>query len=191
MIPPRIMHSQREAQLLCELASGTARAVEIGVYEGSSTLVLVEALPMDADLHLVDPFDSVGPWPGVLNAPNEKATRTVVERAARRRGGPRLHWHVALSEQVGRAWKQPLDLVFIDGDHSEEACRLDWELWNLCVKPGGVVAFHDARLGLPGGGGDEGPTRVVNELFRAGRMPHWRILAERDTIVVVERNRKQ
>jgi predicted O-methyltransferase YrrM len=179
------MHTRREAEVLRELAGGAARAVEIGVYEGSSAVVLVDALPIDADLHLIDPFDSLGPWPGVLNPPNEGAARTVLERAARRRGGPRLHWHVALSEQVARCWKEPLDLVFIDGDHSEEACRLDWELWNPCVRPGGAVAFHDARRGLADGGGDEGPTRVVDELFRAAETPDWRILVERDTMAVV------
>jgi predicted O-methyltransferase YrrM len=184
------MHTGREAQLLRELAAGAARAVEIGVYEGSSALVLVDALPVDADLHLIDPFDSLGPWPGVLNPPNEGAARTVLERAARRRGGPRLHWHVALSEQAARAWEDPLDLVFIDGDHSEQACRLDWELWSLRVRPGGAVAFHDARRGLADGGGDEGPTRVVNELFRAAGTPHWRILVERDTMVVVVKEKR-
>jgi MMP 1-O-methyltransferase len=187
LIPPRTMYSPAEAQLLGELAAERRRAVEIGVYEGSSALVLVEALPIDADLHLIDPFDSLGPWPGVMNPPDERATRTVVERAARRLGGPRVHWHVALSQQVGRGWTRPIDLVFIDGDHSEGACGLDWELWNGYVTPGGVVAFHDARQGLAGGGGDEGPTHVVNELFRAGGTPHWEILTERDTIVAVQR----
>jgi predicted O-methyltransferase YrrM len=185
LIPPRTMHSQPEAELLRELAAGRRCAVEIGVYEGSSALVLVEALPVDADLHLIEPFDSLGPWPGVMNPPDERATRTVVERAARRLGGPRLHWHVAMSEQIGRGWTRPIDFVFIDGDHGEEACRLDWELWNGCVTPGGVVAFHDARRGLAGGGGDEGPTSVVDGLFRAGRTPQWEIVAERDTIVAV------
>jgi len=49
------------------------------------------------------------------------------------------------------------------------------------VRGGGVLAFHGAR------GGEPGPTAVVTELFGAGDPPGWRILAERDTIVVVER----
>jgi hypothetical protein len=88
---------------------------------------------------------------------------------------------VTRSEEVAGGWNTPVDLVFVDGDHSRAACRLDWDLWSPHVRPGGVVAFHEAR------GGDPGPTAVVNELFGAGDPPGWRILAERDTTVAVER----
>jgi hypothetical protein len=79
--------------------------------------------------------------------------------------------------------------VFIDGDHSPEACREDWEVWNGHVRAGGVVAFHDARRGLPSGEGGPGPTAVVTDLFRSGPPPHgWRIAHEVDTLVVVQRD---
>jgi predicted O-methyltransferase YrrM len=187
LIPPRTMHTDAESDLLAELAAGRRRAVEVGVYEGSSALVLVNALPRDAELHLVEPFGS-GPWPEVMNPADERAARAVVGRAARRRGGPRVIWHVAVSEQAAAGWRAPVDLVFVDGDHSEEACRLDWELWHPFVEPGGVVAFHDARAGKPGGWGDPGPTAVVDELFRdGGGAEGWEIAAERDTVVAVRR----
>ena len=61
LIPPRLMHTREEADLLADLAAGRRTAVEIGVYEGSSALVLARALPVDAVLHLIDPFvDSRG-----------------------------------------------------------------------------------------------------------------------------------
>jgi predicted O-methyltransferase YrrM len=187
LIPPRTMHTDAESALLAELAADRRRVVEVGVYEGSSALVLVGALPRDAELHLIEPFGT-GPWPGVMNPADEGAARAIVERAARGRGGPRVSWHVALSEQAAEGWTAPIDLVFVDGDHSEEACRLDWELWHPFVEPGGAIAFHDARAGKPGGWGDPGPTAVVDELFRAGGAgPDWEIAAERDTVVAVRR----
>jgi predicted O-methyltransferase YrrM len=188
LIPPRTMHSDGESALLAQLARDRKRVLEIGVYEGSSALVLVDALEPDAELHLVEPFVGGGPWPGVMNPADEGATRTVVERAARKRGGPRLHWHVALSEEAAEGWSRPLDFVFVDGDHSEAACLLDWELWNGHVEPGGVVAFHDARVGKPGGWGDDGPTAVVDRLFRDEGVPGWEIVVERDTLVAVVRS---
>jgi predicted O-methyltransferase YrrM len=188
LIPPRRMHTDAEAELLTRLARDRARALEIGVYEGSSALVLVEGLPTGAELHLVEPFAGGGPWPGVMNPADEGSTRAIVERAARRRGGPRLQWHVALSEEAAEGWSQPLDFVFVDGDHSEAACLLDWELWNGHVEPGGVVAFHDARVGKPDGWGDDGPTAVVDRLFREQGVPGWEIVAERDTLVAVVRS---
>jgi predicted O-methyltransferase YrrM len=188
LIPPRTMHTDAEAELLTRLARDRTCALEIGVYEGSSALVLAEALPTDAELHLVEPFAGGGPWPGVMNPADEGSTRAIVERAARRRGGPRLNWHVTLSEEAADGWSQPLDFVFVDGDHSEAACLLDWELWNGHVEPGGVVAFHDARVGKAGGWGDDGPTAVVDRLFREQGVPGWEIVAERDTLVAVVRS---
>lgn len=184
LVPPRSMHSAAESALLAELASGRKTAVEIGVYEGSSAVVLADALPADATLHLVDPFGAnstlLPGWAGV-----EGATRRVVGRAARRRGaGPRLVWHVERSEDIAARWTEAVDLIFIDGDHSEAGCRLDWELWSPFVASGGVVLFHDAI----GPGALPGPRAVCEDLFRAGDPPAgWRIRAEVDTAVAVER----
>jgi predicted O-methyltransferase YrrM len=183
LVPPRSMHSAAESALLAELARDRKTVVEIGVYEGSSAVVLAGALPADATLHLIDPFGAnptlLPGWAGV-----EGATRRVVARAARRRGaGPRVVWHVERSADTAARWSEPVDLVFIDGDHTEAGCRMDWELWSPLVAPGGVVLFHDA-IGpdaLPG------PRAVFEDLFRADDQPRgWRIKSEVDTSVAVE-----
>jgi predicted O-methyltransferase YrrM len=175
------MHSPAESALLRELAADRRRAVEIGVYEGSSALVLLGALPAGAELHLIEPFGKRMDW---WEPADEGAVKAVMRRAARRRRGPSIRWHVGTSEETARDWDLDVDLVFIDGDHTEAACRLDWELWNGFVVPGGVVAFHDAR------GGDPGPTAVVERLFGAGGdgLPGWSVCDERDTIVSVRRD---
>ena len=36
-----------------------------------------------------------------------------------------------------------IDLLFIDGDHTYEGVRKDWEMYSPLVKPGGIVVFHD------------------------------------------------
>jgi predicted O-methyltransferase YrrM len=181
LIPPRTMHSPAESALLRELAEGRHRAVEIGVHEGGSALVLVGALPAGSELHLIEPFGTGMDW---WEPADEAAVKSLVGRAARRRRGPTVRWHVGTSEAAARGWDLGLDLVFIDGDHTEAACRLDWELWHRFVEPGGVVAFHDAR------GGDPGPTAVVEGLFGdAAKAPTgWHICGERDTIVAVRRD---
>jgi predicted O-methyltransferase YrrM len=187
LIPPRTMHSDAEAALLRELAAGRRRVVEIGVYEGSSAVVLCDVLGPEAELHLIDPFghhsSALPPGWGAT----EQASKRVVARAARR-GGPRVRWHVAFSADVARDWSQPVDLVFIDGDHSEDGCATDWDQWHGFVEPGGAVVFHDARAGQPGGHGLPGPTAVVDGLFRGERpVPGWRIAHEADGAVAVKR----
>jgi len=36
-----------------------------------------------------------------------------------------------------------VDLLFIDGDHSYEGVKKDWEMYSPLVKKGGIVVFHD------------------------------------------------
>lgn len=182
------MHTAAESALLAALAAGRRTLVEIGVYEGSSAVVLAGAAPLDATLHLIDPFTNTALRPGQRGT--ETATKRVVARAARRHGGPRIEWHVEKSEVTAAGWREAVDLVWIDGDHSEAACRLDWETWSSWVRPGGVVGFHDAREGKPGGWGLPGPTAVVDQLFRGAEpVPGWRLLRDVETTVVVERHR--
>jgi len=44
---------------------------------------------------------------------------------------------------------EPIDVLFIDGDHSYEAVLSDWLLYSPMVKSGGIVAFHDSVLNIP------------------------------------------
>ena len=189
LIPPRTMHSDQDAAVLRSVAAGRRRAVEIGVYEGSSAVVLCEVLDADAELHLIDPFGEHR-WalPAGWGA-TEGASRRVVERARRRFDGPRVVWHVDYSAAVAARWQGEADLVFVDGDHSEEGARTDWERWHGFVAPGGVVLFHDARLSQAGGRGLPGPTAVVDSLFRGpDAVAGWRIVEEADRMVAVARD---
>jgi predicted O-methyltransferase YrrM len=188
LIPPRVMHSPAEAAALAGLVSTAQRVVELGVYEGSSAVVVLRALSPEAELHLVDPFvDASGSALRPGWQANATATQLVLRRA--RRHGPTVHWHPARSQDVGRVWSGgPVDLVFIDGEHSPEGCREDWEVWHGHVRSGGIVAFHEARAGRAGGQGIPGHTSVVDELFRnAGS--GWPIIHEVDSLVVVQRPR--
>jgi MMP 1-O-methyltransferase len=196
LIPPRAMHSKEDARVLIDAATGARRVVEIGVYEGSSALVLCAALGPAAELHLIDPF---GRRPNALPSgwgATEWATRRVVARAARRRGAqaPQVCWHIALSNEVAAHWSAAVDLVFVDGDHSEGGCELDWRCWRPFVPVGGQVIFHDARADRPGGRGLPGPTAVVRRHFRdparlksGGREAGWELVAEADRTVAVRR----
>ncbi|MEN3280401.1 MAG: 1-O-methyltransferase [Solirubrobacteraceae bacterium] len=189
LIPPRTMHSEADAGVLRASAAGRRRVVEVGVYEGSSAAVLCEVLERGAELHLIDPFGEHG-WalPAGWGA-TEGASRRVVDRARRRHHGPQVIWHVDYSAAVAARWEGAVDLVFIDGDHSEDGVRADWEGWNGVVEPGGAVVFHDARESQEGGRGLPGPTAVVDGLFRGpGALAGWRIAAEADRTVAVVRD---
>jgi predicted O-methyltransferase YrrM len=192
LIPPRTMHSEAEAELLKRLGRDASRVVEIGVYEASSAVALCAVMGPEQELHLIDPFGHhASALPSGWGA-TERASRRVVARAARRGvGGPvPVFWHVGFSHDVAPGWRAPVDLLFIDGDHAEEAVRRDWDDWHGFVEPGGHVLFHDARLGQPGGRGLPGPTAVVDALLRGpdGPPPGWSIADEVDRTVAVRRD---
>jgi predicted O-methyltransferase YrrM len=78
----------------------------------------------------------------------------------------------AYSEDAARDWSRPIDMVFIDGDHSYEGVKRDWELFVPYVKPFGVVVFHDTIWDLTAGSNpirsDMGVPRFVEKLRRDG-----------------------
>lgn len=50
---------------------------------------------------------------------------------------------VGKSSVVARAWRSPLQLLFIDGGHSETAATQDFEGWAKWVSGGGALIIHD------------------------------------------------
>jgi len=157
------------------------------VYEGASAAVLARALPAGAELHLIDPF---GLQPAALR-PGQRgaawASRRVVARAARPRG-MRCVWHIAYSQDLGPGWTLPIELLFIDGDHTEAGVARDWDHFARHVCAGGHVLFHDARADADGAGWP-GPTAVVKRLFgpTGAAAAGWDVVAEQDRTVAVRR----
>jgi predicted O-methyltransferase YrrM len=65
----------------------------------------------------------------------------------------------SLSEDAARDWTRPIDLIFIDGDHSYEGVKRDWDVFVKYVSRFGVVVFHDTIWDL------------FPELTRSQRLP--------------------
>lgn len=85
------------------------------------------------------------------------------------------------------AWEgwPPLNLVFIDGDHSYEGCKGDLEGWSRLVRKDGYLAVHDYEHRY------DSVTKAVDEWFREGferiRGWEWRKVARVDITVVFKR----
>ncbi len=50
---------------------------------------------------------------------------------------------VGKSPLVARAWRAPLQFLFIDGGHSEDAANQDFDGWAKWVAAGGALVIHD------------------------------------------------
>lgn len=56
------------------------------------------------------------------------------------------HDAATFEEVKQRLAGQPVDFLFIDGDHTYEGVKQDWNTYHKLVRPGGLVAFHDIAL---------------------------------------------
>jgi len=57
---------------------------------------------------------------------------------------PRIQWIVSDSYPIGKEWNRwEVDLLIIDGDHTELGVRRDMEAWLPHVAENGYVMFHD------------------------------------------------
>jgi hypothetical protein len=141
LVAPETQTSEAERACLARHAAGRKRLAEIGVYHAVTTCRLRRAMAPDAVLLAVDPFP-----PGRLRFSYD---RIIAHREAARVANGQIRWlrktgqeaaHDPLVAQLGG-----VEFLFIDGDHSYEGLRGDWEGWSPWIAPGGVVALHDSR----------------------------------------------
>jgi predicted O-methyltransferase YrrM len=180
--PPLAQHTADEHAALRRWAVGRKRLVEIGVAEGVSAMALREGMDEEGTLWLIDPFH-LSRVP-ILNFMKRTAHHAVDEV---RRG--RAVWIEKFSQDVVRNWSGAIDLLLIDGDHSEAGVERDWKDWSPFVSRGGVVIFHDAQV-FEGGWltPEYGPVKLVDRVFRQCSEGDWTIQEEIHSLVVVQRN---
>lgn len=179
--PAIAQHTAAEHAAFGRCAQGRSAIVEIGVAEGVSALALREAMAPNGTLYLIDPFHL-----SRIQALN--FTKRTAHRAVNSSPRGKVVWLQQFSSDAVKNWKEHIDFLLIDGDHAEAMVQKDWDEWSPFVVPGGLVAFHDARL-FEGGWTEPGygPLRLVDRLFRSGKTPNWKIVEEVDSIVIVER----
>ncbi|MGJ3509227.1 class I SAM-dependent methyltransferase [Enemella sp. A6] len=73
---------------------------------------------------------------------------------------------IARSASVARWWNTELDLVFIDGSHTDEAARTDYAGWAPWVRVGGALIIHDVYLTEAEGG--QAPHRIYRAALESG-----------------------
>ncbi len=73
---------------------------------------------------------------------------------------------VGKSAVVARAWHTPLQLLFIDGGHSEAAAQQDFDGWARWVQVGGALIIHDVFPDPRDGG--QAPYRIYCRATESG-----------------------
>ena len=150
-----------EAALLYRLARrvGAGTIAEIGRFKGGSTFLLAAALEPGGE---VWSYDLHVPGPGLDGAALDRSLLAALHRYGLE-GRVRL---IVGDSRSAEAPPRPCDLVLIDGDHSYEGVRADWERWRDLVAANGRVLFHDAVDSGGFGTFCEGVGRLVAEIER-------------------------
>ncbi len=73
---------------------------------------------------------------------------------------------VGRSPVVARGWTTPLNFLFIDGGHTDEAAQRDFEGWARWVTAGGALVIHDV-FPDPNDGG-QAPYRIYRRALDSG-----------------------
>lgn len=171
--------SQIEQAILAEYVKEAKLIVEIGVFEGVNTSTFAINSPIDAKVYAIDPF-----FKGLLGFNYGK----LIALSQWRKLGIRnkIHLVQGLSWEVKAQVPDELDFVFVDGDHSYEGVKNDFDSYASKLKKGGIIAFHDARLFDNGWTrSDWGPVLLVDNHIRGTEK--WDIIREIDSLVLIRK----
>jgi predicted O-methyltransferase YrrM len=116
--------------------------LEIGTYRGGSLRCWSSICPSSTTFVSIDL-----PW----EATREVDPAADIERMRRfLKSGQSFHWlrrdshaDATKDELLRILGARKVDFLFIDGDHSHDGVRRDYELYNQLVRTGGLIAFHD------------------------------------------------
>jgi radical SAM superfamily enzyme YgiQ (UPF0313 family)/predicted O-methyltransferase YrrM len=144
----------QEKRKLFELAQSIKNGygMEIGSFVGASSCFIAAGLNKDSKLICIDTWENDAMSEGMRGTFKEfcENTEKYNNKIIRIKGFS----HEAV-EGVKKITNK-VDFLFIDGDHSYDGCKKDWDLYSSMVKKGGVVVFHDC-------GWADGVIKVIND----------------------------
>lgn len=173
--------SGRERASLARHVAGKKRVVEIGVWHGVTTKVLRNRMAPDGILLGVDPYPK-----GRFGF---SVQRVIARRELARVTNGAMEWQRLTGVEAARLYAAsdgpPLDFIFIDGDHSYEGLRGDWEAWSPLVAPQGIVALHDSCSSAERNIEDAGSVIFTRETIVSDL--RFRLVETVDTLTIMSR----
>lgn len=155
------MTSFEESSLLYELAKETKVGciIEVGSYRGRSTVALGRG-SLDghrAPVYAIDPHEE---FVGVLGGVFGPEDRAAFYRAMLDTGCYDVVRLINLSSEiVAPNWTKPVSLLWIDGDHSYEGVKRDFDCWSPHLTADATVVFDDSLDPTIG------PYRLIQEML--------------------------
>lgn len=161
-------------KLIQSVKSDSVTVCEIGSWLGKSSYIFARALEThkNRQLFCIDPFDASG----------DSSSKKIYQRTKKELRMPllkkftenmrrlgvlkRIKIVQGYSHEVIKKFNEPIDILFIDGNHDYDSVLRDYKNWLKLVKKGGFIAFHDV-----GSSHATGPKEVVE--LEIVRNPMW------------------
>ncbi len=131
---------------------GNPTIVEVGVFMGRSTVLLASARRArgSGTIYCVDPFDGSGDdfsmpvYQGELYRAGAQNLEEVFRRnIAARDLDPWVTVLKGKSDVIVGRWRQPIDLLLLDGDHSPDGAQAIFSAWSPLIRAGGRIILHN------------------------------------------------
>jgi predicted O-methyltransferase YrrM len=176
---PTTQTTTAERDCLAQHAAGRRRVVEIGVWHGVTTIRLRSVMACDGLLIAVDPF----PVGRLGFSVQKRIAHSHVGRIA----NGELQWlrctGIEAAKRYSAKYRRLVDFIFIDGDHSYDGLRGDWEAWRPLLAPGAIVALHDSAPTPERPIHDAGSVRYTQEVIR--RDPRFELVELIDSLTIL------
>ena len=161
------MVSPTECFLFYTLAkSADSDILEIGSWKGKSTCCFAlgavrNLTTASVKVHSIDPFeDSTLHKDLKQDSTFDEYIDNLKEVGVNKTVTPHKMTSEMAYSFLHEQWKQKkFSVIFIDGDHSYESCKKDFDMWTPFLKPGGVLIMHDSVVKER----HPGPVMVVKE----------------------------
>jgi len=170
-----------ERQCLLDHAQGSKLAAEIGVWHGVTTSVLRNVMDARGRLYAIDPYPA-----GRMGF---SIQRLIASREIRKSRGAEVRFVRLTGVESAKKFLDDgllnFDFIFIDGDHSFEGLRGDWEYWSRLVHVGGRIALHDSRSSASRDIETAGSVQFTKQVIL--KDPSFDVVAQTETLTVLRR----
>lgn len=155
-------------------AIGAKRVLEIGTFEGVTTLQLAANVPEDGHVYTIniDPTQVTHAALDVSDYDRRLAEKARERIGCRYRDTPQAERITQIIHDSATVdytqYFDSVDMVYIDGGHSYAQARVDTEKARPLVRAGGAIFWHDYQPGCAG------VTRYLHELAQTCPVKHIR-----------------